>query len=375
VSASFDCARIKQAMPETPVTSSAVYSAVPTIKVDGQLNDKLTQQLLGLKMCEHEGGMSSLELRLSNFGSFPQGLGNNVFEGGAVVKLGAQLTVYSGLVTSPTEIFRGKITALEAVFPNAGPPELLALAEDALQAARMKRRTKTWTNTSLSAIISDIAGGLNLTPVTNGLDATIGDEQQFNESDLHFLRRLLARYDADLQVVAAELHATPRSQAQRNAVQLNMNGQLHEVRVLADLAHQASKVTATGWDYVQGKTISATSSTTSLGPGSGQTGASWLSQALSSRSEQLAQYATLTQSDAQALVDAEFAQRSRRFVVARGVAEGNPALRVGTYLTLTGLGPRFSNTYYTTATIHRYDTEKGYATEFTAECAYLGNAS
>ncbi len=362
-------------MPETPVTTSAVYSAIPTVQVDGNLNDKVTAQLLGMKMCEHEGGMSSLELRFSNFGSFAGGLADQVFEDGTILKLGAALTVYAGLVTSPTEIFRGKITALEAFFPSSGPPELVALAEDALQAARMKRRTKNWDDASLADILQEIAGGLGLTPVTSGLDATIGSEQQLNESDLHFLRRLLARYDADLQVVGTELHATPRSQAQRNAIQLDMNSQLHEVRIVADLAHQVTQVTATGWDYNQGQTISATSQTTSLGPGSGQTGASWLQQALSSRSEQLAQYATLDQSDAQALVDAEFAQRSRQFVVARGVAEGNPALRVGSYLTLTGLGPRFSNTYYTTATVHRFDTEKGYATEFTAECAYLGAGS
>jgi uncharacterized protein len=362
-------------MPETPVTTSAVYSAIPTVQVDGQLNDKVTAQLLGMKMCEREGGMSNLELRFSNFGSFAGGLADQVFEDGTILKLGAALTVYAGLVTSPTEIFRGKITALEAIFPSNGPPELVVLAEDALQGARMKRRTKTWDNTSLSGIVQEIASGLSLTPVTSGLDSTIGSEQQLNESDLHFLRRLLARYDADLQVVAAELHATPRSQAQRNAIQLDMNSQLQEVRILADLAHQATQVTTTGWDYNQGQTISATSQTTSLGPGSGQTGASWLQQAFASRSEQLAQYATLDQSDAQALVDAEFAQRSRQFVVARGVAEGNPALRVGSYLTLTGLGPRFSNTYYTTATVHRFDTEKGYATEFTAECAYLGAGS
>jgi phage protein D len=126
---------------------------------------------------------------------------------------------------------------------------------------------------------------------------------------------------------------------------------------------------------MQGQTISVTSSTTSLGPGSGQTGKDLLPQAWSSRSEHLAQFATLDQSDAQALVDADFAQRSRRFVVARGIAEGNPALRVGTYLTLGGLGPRFSNTYYTTATVHRFDTNKGYETAFTAECAYLGTPS
>lgn len=362
-------------MAETPVTSAAVYSAIPTIKVDGQLNDKVTTQLISMKMCEHEAGMSDLELRFSNVGSFQGGTAGPVFEDGTILKLGAALIVYAGEVTSPTEIFRGKITALETFLKSNASSELTVLAEDALQGARMKRRTKNWDNTSLSDIVQQIANGLGLTPVSSGLDATIGAEQQVNESDLRFLRRVLARYDADLQVVGTELHATPRSQAQRNTIELDMNSQLHEVRILADVAHQATQVTATGWDFNQGQTVSVTSQTTSLGPGSGQSGSSWLQQAFSPRSEQLAQFATLNQSDAQALVDAEFAQRARRFVVARGKVEGNPTLRVGSYLTLTGLGPRFSNTYYTTSAIHSFDNEQGYATEFTAECAYLGAAS
>jgi len=362
-------------MAEVPLTSNAVYSAIPTVMVDGQFNDKVTAQLLSMRMHEHEAGMSDLELRFSNFGSFQGGLADQVFEDGTILKLGAALIVYAGDVSSPTEIFRGKVTALEAIFPSNGPPELVLLAEDALQGARMQRSTKNWDNTSLSAIVGAVASSLGLTPVTSGLDSTIGSEQQFNESDLHFLRRLLARYDADLQVVGTELHATPRSQAQRNTIELDMNSQLHEVRLLADLAHQVTQITTTGWDFNQGQTVSATSQTTALGPGAGQTGTGWLSQALSTRSEQISQFATLNQTDAQALVDAEYAQRTRRFVVARGVAEGNPTLRVGSSLNLTGLGPRFSNTYYTTAAVHRYDTEHGYQTEFTAECAYLGAGS
>jgi uncharacterized protein len=79
--------------------------------------------------------------------------------------------------------------------------------------------------------------------------------------------------------------------------------------------------------------------------------------------------------EAQDLVDAEFAQRIRTFVVAHGISEGNPNLRVGSYLKLNGLGPRFSNTYYTTSTVHHFDTEGGYETRFCAECAYLGGAT
>jgi len=362
-------------MPEQPLTQNAVYSAIPTIQIDGQANDKVTAQLLSAEMREQEGGMSSLEMRFSNFGSFSTGLANLVFEDGAIVKLGAAVLVYAGDASSPTEIFRGKITALEGRYPDSGPPDLVVLAEDALQSARMKRRTKNWDSTTLTAIAQQVATNLGLTPVLNGLDTNIGTQQQFNESDLHFLRRLLARYDADVQVVGTELHASPCSQAQRNQIEIDLNSQLKEVRVIADLSHQVTQITATGWDYTQGQRISVSSSTSSFGPGSGQAGKDWLQQTLGTRSEQIAQHTALTSSEAQALADSEFSQRNRSFVVAHGVSEGNPNLRVGTYLQLAGLGPRFSNTYYTTATVHHFDTQGGYETRFRAECAYLGGGS
>jgi uncharacterized protein len=362
-------------MPEQPLTQNAVYTAIPTVQIDGQANDKVTAQLLSLEMREQEGGMSSLEMRLSNFGSFSTGLADLVFEDGQILKLGAAVLVYAGDASSPTEIFRGQITALEGSFPASGPPDLIVLAEDSLQGARMARRTKNWDSTTLSAVASQVATNLGLTPVLAGLDTNIADQLQYNESDLRFLRRLLARYDADVQVVETELHASPRSQAQRNSIEIDLNSQLKHVRVLADLSHQVTQITATGWDYTQGQRINVTSQATSLGPGTGQTGATCLQQALSTRSEQLGHFSNLNSQDAQALVNAEFAQRARTFVVAHGVSEGNPNLRVGTYLELAGLGPRFSNTYYTTSTAHHFDSDGGYETYFCAESAYLGSGS
>jgi phage protein D len=362
-------------MPEQPLTQNAVYTAIPTVQIDGQLNDKVTGLLLSLEMREQEGGMSSLEMRVSNYGSSSSGHADLVFEDGAILKLGAAVLVYAGNASSPTEIFRGKITALEGRYAENVPPELVVLAEDALQSARMMRRTKNWDSATLTQIATQVANNLGLTPVLDGLDTSISDQLQYNESDLRFLRRLLARYDADVQIVGTELHASPRSSAQRNSIEIDYNSQLKQVRVIADLAHQVTQITSTGWDYNQGQTISVTSQTTSLGPGSGQTGAAVLQQAFSSRSEQIAQYSNLNAQEAQAVVDAEYAQRARTFVVAQGVSEGNPNLRVGTYLQLAGLGQRFSNTYYTTATVHHFDTQIGYETRFSAECAYLGGGS
>ena len=40
------------------------------------------------------------------------------------------LKVYGGDVNSPTELFRGKVTALEARYPQMGPPELVVLSSN-----------------------------------------------------------------------------------------------------------------------------------------------------------------------------------------------------------------------------------------------------
>src|SRR5437868_3744516 len=254
-------------MPEKPLTQNAVYSAIPTIEVDGQFSKIIANQILGMEMREQEGGMSSLELRLSNFGQRAGGVGDMMFEDGKILKLGAELKVLTSDVDSPTEIFRGKVTAIEGRFPREDPPELIVLSEDSLQGARMRRRTKTWDVSTLDDIVTQIANDLGLTPKVNGLNISVGTEQQFNETDLGFLRRLLARFDADMQVVNLELHASPRDQVQRTSLQLDKMGQLREVRILADLAHQVTQVTVTGWDYEQGQSISASSQSNAFGRG------------------------------------------------------------------------------------------------------------
>jgi uncharacterized protein len=362
---------------DTPVTAKnvAVYNATPTVKVGSQSNSTVNSQLLAMEMRESEGGLTAMELRLSNFGSFAAGKAGLVFEDDAVLKLGAAIEVFAGDQTSPTSIFKGKISAIEGRFSPADRPELCVLAEDGLQAARMKRRTKIHEKITLDSLVSNVAQSCGLTPRTDGLSTNAGTLVQFNESDLAFLRRILARYDADVQVNGTELHAAPRSQIQRNQVELSLDQKLSQVRVTADLAHQVTKIEFSGWDFQQGQVASGNSNGTAPGPGSGRTGATILRDAFGERAEQLAHVSVRDSTEANAIAQAEWEQRSRRFVTLRVTTEGNPNLRVGSHAKVTGLGPRFSNTYYVVATNHRYDQEHGYETDFTAECAYLGTGA
>ena len=223
---------------------------------------------------------------------------------------------------------------------------------------------------SLPTVPPDLAGTLGLTPIIIGLRDKIGTYVQLNESDLAFLRRILARYDGDLQVVGTELHVSPRKDVRRGTLELQMHGQLRRARILADLAHQVTEVTVSGWDASRGQRVTGTSRGANLGPGIGRTGAQLLEDALGERSEHVGGLAVATREEAQALADAVFDQRARRFATAEATAEGNAALRIGAHVTLKQLGARFDNTYYVVYARHRYDLSRGYETDFSAECAY-----
>lgn len=356
-------------MAEAPISTDPRYRARPTVRVGDRELANVTARVVTFAVTEREGGLSVLELRLNNFADDA----DYAFEDERDLRLGAQIAVYSGDELQPREIFRGVVSALEADFPDAGSSELVVLAEDPLQRSRMKRVTRVWENLALTDLVSAIAGELQLTPTTTELSATIGTHVQLNESNLAFLRRLLRRYDADVQVVGRELHVSPRASVRRGVVELALHGQLQAARFRVDLADQVTEVTTAGFDAAQGERVAASSSGTNLGPGSGRTGASLLRGALGERAEHVGHPFVSTADEATALADAAFDQRARRFVIVEGKAEGNPLIRVGTHVRIAGASARFNNTYYVVSACHRFDGTL-YATHFEAECAYLGNA-
>lgn len=361
-------------MPEASVSQFPVYSARPTIRIDEREFERASNLLIGMVMQEQEGGLSSLELRFSNVASDPEGGADFAFEDESELSLGSRISVYAGDASSPQEIFRGIITGLEAEFPEQDPPELLVLAEDVLQSARMARRSRTYEDMSLSEVVESVAASLNLQPVISGFSGGVSTWVQLNESDLAFLRRILRRQDGDLQVVGEELHVSPRGDVQRGELELELFSQLQSVKFIADLSDQVTEVSVTGWDSLAGDRISVTSSGANLGPGEGRDGARLLSDTLGERKEHIGHILVANEEEAQHLADSVFDQRARRFVCAHGQAEGNPALRVGTHVRLTGVSRRFENSYYVVAASHRYDLGRGYRTQFKAESYRLGNS-
>jgi len=344
----------------------------PTIRLEGQADDRVSNLINSLQVEEHEGGMSSLEVSFQAMGRLTDATVDQVFEDEKLIKIGTNIAVYTGPQFTPTEVFRGVVTGVEGRWAHDEPPELVVLAEDPLQKARMARKTRVHEDAVISDLASSIASDLGLTPKVTGFTENVGLQVQWNESDLAFLRRLLATRDGDVQVVGTELHVSPRKDVDRGKLTLELYNDLIRVRVTADLAHQVTAVTTAGWDALNGHAVSGRGQGSDAGPGSGRKGSDLLQQALGERVEHLGGVPVSSDDQATAVANAAFDARARRFVCVDGTTRGTPSLRVGSQVELKGLSKRFDNTYYVVRACHRYDLENGYETDFQAECSFLG---
>jgi phage protein D len=362
-------------MSVTTLERPAVSNPQPVVEIDGQVFDKVNTLLLGMDMREQEGGLSALELRFNNVASNTEGGADFAFEDEGEIQLGSSIKLLAGDSADPQEIFRGIVTGLEAEFPETNPPELVVLAEDKLQRARMTQRSKVYSSMSVADVAEEIARGLGLQPRITGLSSVSGTWVQLNESDLAFLRRLLNKFDADLQILEDRLEVAAVSDIQRRVIEMELFADLRAVRFIADLSHQVTEVTSSGWNPLRGRPVSASSRGAHAGPGRGRKGADLLREAIGERVEHVGHIPVTTDEEARSLADTVFDARARSFVCAEGTAAGHPSIRVGSHLQLRGVSRRFENTYYVVSTHHRYDRIQGYLTDFRAESAALGAAS
>jgi uncharacterized protein len=340
------------------------------VNLGGQDNIALTEGLLSLLIAESTGGLYRCEALFGNWGT-RNGQIDFLYFDRRSLDFGKSFKVKLGQDT----LFDGKITGLEAHFPEGRPPQLAVLAEDRFQDLRMSRRTRVFTDVSDSDAFNRIAGDHGLTPNVSVTGPTHKVLAQVNQSDLAFMRERARSIDAELWMDGNTLNA--RSHANRNGgtLQMGFGNKLREFSVLADLSGQRTGVTVGGWDVAgkAGLKFEATESVIGGELGGDTGGASILSSAFGQRKETLAHTVPITSAEAQSAAESYFKMAARRFVIGRGVAQPNPKLRVGSYLKLDGLGPLFSGKYYVAEVQHIFDA-LGLRSEFVAERPGLGQA-
>lgn len=361
------------------MTELLYSTSSPVFKVSGSVEASLARDLLRLEVEETTAGLKTCVAHLvavgPGSGTGPQEL---QYLDGKTVDFGTDLEVSIGPTGNERVVFTGAISALEARFDEGATPEVALFAEDKLMSLRMTRRSKTYESMTDADIAAAIASEHGLTPDTDADGPAYDVVQQFDQSDLAFLRARGARIQAEVWCENDTLNFKTRENRTATAVTLVNGNELLTCECRADLAHQRTQVTVSGYDATQRAKIdeSADASVVDAETSGGKSGPAVLARAFGDRASQLARDVPLADAEARAWAKAEMLRRGRGFVTVVGVTRGTPDLVVGSALTLERVGAPFEGDgYYTTRVRHTYDLSRGHRTYFEAERATVAEAA
>lgn len=355
-------------------------SKAPRFYVDGAHKEELLRDVVRLEVEEDTQGMRRAALLLSAIG--PKNGEQNetlLYMDGAVIDFGKKLEIALGPPNAPRTLFTGCISGIEACFEQGRDPQLRVFAEDKLMDLRMTRRMKTYENVSEADLLQAIASEHGLTAQAD-LDGPTHDMvQQWNQSDLAFLRERAKRLAAEIWLEGTVLHMATRDKRNGTEIKLIQGADLLALEARADLAHQRTSVCSGGYDASQRDGIdeegvsSLVDAEISAG---GRTGVAILQRAFGERKSYRLRDVPLGDEEARGLAKADLLRRARGFVTVRGVTNGTPDMQVGSTVKLERIGPVFGGGGYRVVEVmHGYDLLHGYRTHFVAERPDIGRNS
>jgi phage protein D len=345
------------------MTEAGYTTVTPVFTVGGQFNGDLGRDCIRLEISEGVEGLRTLRACFLAVRGAVSGPPSPMLHlDGTDIDLGKGLRVTIGRQGGQREVFDGTISAIEAIFGDGDPPVVAVLAEDALMALRMRRRTRTYTNITDGGLARDIAADHGLLADVTGEGPTYDVVQQLNQSDLAFLRERARLLQAELWCTGRTLHFRTRPERHGN--------QLTSVRLCADLAHQRSEVRVTGYDAANKRGIDRRAGPDVLASeATGQrTGPRLVADVFRKSGTLRVREAALDGGEAEAWARAEMLRRGRRFVTVSGATNGSADMVVGSRLRLELVGPPFEGDgYYVTTVRHTFDPVCSFRTRFEAE--------
>ena len=362
------------------MTEELLTFAGPVFKVDGEVKGELARDISRLEIEESTAGLKRLTARLIAEGTPPEGSGEQqqLYLDGSIVDFGKKLSVVLGAAPAAFTVFTGWISAIEADFQEGAVPEVVIFAEDKLMKLRMTRRMKTYEKVSDADIARAIAAEHGLTPSVDADGPTYDLVQQWNMSDLAFLRERARKIQAEIWVEDETLNFKSRSKRTATELTLVQGNHLVSVRARADLAHQRTKIKVGGYDASQRDRIEEESGADEIQTevSGGVTGPATLKRAFGERVSYRVREVPLKSKEATDWVRAEMLRRARSFVTVTATTRGSADMVVGSKLTLERTGHPFEGSgYYVTRVCHTYDQQNGLRTHFEAERATIQEGS
>ncbi|RSN19208.1 type IV secretion protein Rhs [Amycolatopsis sp. WAC 04169] len=296
------------------------------------------------------------------------------FTVGAPIKLKVQTSDPE----APQELLSGEVTAVAIDLDRIGTFTEVRGYDHAHRLFR-GRRVAVYPGMSLADVVTKVTqraglkvGKIDPVPGVGGRPHT--QFSQDNVSDWEFLSRLAESVGAQIVVrdgalnfrLAEKPSAAPATTAKANTdpLVLEAHRTLVSLRASVTAAEQVPEVEARGWDITRKQPLSATEKPKNAGTEVEGVDPVALAKKFSSPKYVSADTPRRTQAETKAAAVALSERLGGACTELDGVAKGNPKLRAGAAVTLTGVGKPFAGKYTLTSTRHLFNAEVGYTTEF-----------
>ena len=341
-------------------TAQERHVALYSILVDGQeIDERLAKRVREVRVLNYLR-LPDMCTLTATFPKAAESIDEHPFNVGShlEIKLGAR----DELTT--TTLFEGDVVSLDVEF-GAGSVELTVRGFDASHVLQRSRKVRTFQNQTASDIVEKILGETDLDWESDASGDPYEFVQQDNETDWDFIWRLAERIG--FEFVVQDGTARFRRQANdRRPVQLDWPKKLHSFSPRVTAIQQVEQVTLAAHDPKTKETIDATAKDPNQLAKIGierQT----ISKAFDGASLHIATEPVASHAEGQAVAQALLDKLANAYVIAEGVCDGNPQIKAGTAIEVTGVGQNFSGTYRIAAATHVLRGGNRYETRFATE--------
>jgi len=258
--------------------------------------------------------------------------------------------------------FSGEVATIAPQFEAEGCV-LVVRGYDLSHKLNRSRKTRTFQDMTASDIASKIIGEAGLPKVVEATRDVHPFEQHSNETDWHFLWRLAARVSYEVVCAEGKIHFRGPGGATGAPVKTEWGQDLRAFHPRATAVAQVETVTVSGWDPKAKRRVTANAKTAKLDSKIGLD-RDKVAKDLGGGTIGVPDQIVTSQGEADALAQSTLDRLANAWLEAEGVCRGNPKIRAGSKVQITGVGTRFGGEYLVTKSTHLIRGEKGYETHF-----------
>lgn len=268
----------------------------------------------------------------------------------AIFVPGNEVTIALGYDANNTVVFQGIVTKQAIRVANESGATLEVECKDKAVQMTVGRKSRTWQNRTDSDAISSLIDNAGLSSSVAATTVTVPELVQYYATDWDFMMSRAEVNSMVLSTINNKVSMFNPTSETSSALTLIYGVDLLSFHAEINALTQLPKVTASAWDVQNQQLISAEVSIDLTGPGN--LSSKQLSTVSKLDNFELQTSAAESQDELKAWASSQILKSELSKITGKASFHGNSSLVPGKYLTLAGLGTRFSGNHFVSAVRH-----------------------